>query len=347
MLRIAFRKFRRIALTGSLAIAAGSSASAGLFCNWWGPAERPWYNPCNEPNWGVEETQWRRFPPAYGNMQQGSYCGPGGCPVSSGAPVMAVPPSGHSAIQAPIMPGHAAQPNPTLQKMIIPHHGSGPVAPNQGAAIPVFPAPTQGVPYIQQPGPSQFSDEVFTPHPIHPMPDNNLPPRPAEGSNMTAPDPAPTNGLGVPMPTDNMIPGGEQLPSNGLLPQPQGGGAGNGPGNLAPMDPELPPMPQAGYYQSPFSKAGYAASPGSMGAYSGNYSNANYPVTNYPAQNYPVAMPQMPTQGQYQQMSTQQSPSMQPRLPFKGVSFSSENSTPKPASRNPFNIMSRLWSRGK
>ncbi|MCR9202144.1 MAG: hypothetical protein NXI04_26170 [Planctomycetaceae bacterium] len=289
MLQIAFRNFRRAALTGALALAAGSSASAGWLCGWCGQAERPWYNPCNEPNWGVQETQWRRFPTnGYSGGMQGSYCATGGCPTPGaaiGAPVL-------NSMSQPIAPGHAV-PNPTLQRMIIPSqpgHTLTPVLPPAGhsGTAPVFSAPSQAVPVPMNGGtqplttPGQFDSQIFQPHEMLPIPDNNVPAGSGQPRVM-APTPLPAGGLGgaggvgvgtgngasgsgggsgagsglVPMP-DDMLPPRPQGSPNGAGGNSNGNGGNGGNANpIPPMDGSLPPMPQAGYYQSPFSTAGY------------------------------------------------------------------------------------------
>ena len=87
----------------------------------------------------------------------------------------------------------------------------------------------------------------------------------------------------------------------------------------------------------------------------------NLTVPGYPSQNYPVAAQQMPTSGQYPQNMMPQNMMPQnmmpqsavtpvtptPRLPVNGVSYSAPGGESATPSRNPFKMMSRLWSRKK
>ena len=136
----------------------------------------------------------------------------------------------------PVMPGHTltqpAQPNATLQRMIIPAQPApanmnpgyplNPGSPQNGA-VPIFPAPTNSVPQMNG-QPSQFDNQIFTPHEMEPIPGG-------QPTEMMAPAPIPAqgnatggtsngnagSGVGAPVPMPGELPGGTPMPDN-ILP---------------------------------------------------------------------------------------------------------------------------------
>ena len=328
MLRTAMNtKLKRIAAAGTLCLLASGSATAGWLCNWTGSSNRPYYDPSHEPNWGVQETTWRRFP-AQSNFNQGSYCATGEC-------LTGMDPSFQEQVgvpmelqQGPSMQGMLIQQAPVQQpQMIMVPNGvyqnqmmQAPVqnetmqVPNQQNSI--F-APPEMVPYGQpmeslphgnsMPGGTLESNtnSYQNPHPPVQNGNNAVP--------LMAPQPQQPFGNPVPMMNNGSLP----APNSTLDPRPNNGDGSTNPVPFPMPDDQLPlPMPpttQSNYYRSPFDQAA-----------PGNY------ITN-PAANY----------GQQQQAAN----------PAQPISYQSNQSptlqTQAPKSRNPFSTISRFWSRNK
>lgn len=321
-------RLRKMAVAGTFCLVACGSASAGWLCNWSGNNDRPYYNPSNEPNWGVQQTTWRRFS-SHGNMQQGSLCATGGC-----QPMMDH--SYHDGMAMPAQPMPAAGMQGVLiQQNLVPQQQVMQI-PQRIPQPQVIPSPSAGqmlqIPN-QQPG-SIFAPPEMTPYNNPPM--DTIPlgnsmqgggMSNGHGSSMTMPLVQPNSNavplmapqpqqLGNPVPMNNG--GNLPTPNSTLNPQPQRGGGGSNPVPFPMPDDQLPlPMPpttQSNYYRSQFDQA----TPG------------NY-MTN-PAANY----------GYQQQAANPAQP-----ISFQSGQYPTQQQTQPARSRNPFSVISRMWPRGK
>lgn len=247
MLRATLTGMKKATAVGALSLVACSSVSAGWFegC---GRSSRPYFDPSCEPNWGVQETNWRRFPSS-GQYGQGSYCPDGGCQPSMDASYMngavGVPIQPQQGIMAPPVirqvpsAGATAQPlliQPPAQQMQLPGPGYS-AAP---AMSPLYEAPAPAIPY----GMSQPS--------VNSAPMMNMPQPAGNAAPLMAPQPSPINNVPLPQPM-----GGQEMSPMNTAP------SNGGSSNPIPMPMEslpLPPMPGANrsnQYQSPFNNVGY------------------------------------------------------------------------------------------
>lgn len=320
-------KLKRFAAAGALCVLASGSASAGWLCNWTGSSNRPYYDPSHEPNWGVQETTWRRFP-AQSHFGQGSYCATGECLPGMdnsfqnhvGIPMDSHPGASMQGMliqQAPMQQHQIIRVQPGMQQpqMIqAPLQNGMMQIPNQQDSI--F-APPEMVPYNQPMqsvphGNSMYGGMIDSNSNSHP--DLQMP---SQGGNnavpLMAPQPQQQPGNPVPMMNNGNLP----IPNSTLNPRPNNGSGSTTPVPLPMPDDQLPlpmpPMTQSNYYRSPFDQAA-----------PGNY------ITN-PAANYPQ---------QQQAMIPAQPISYQPNR-------SSTQPTQSPFLRNPFSGASRFWSRNK
>ena len=281
MLRATLTGMKKATAIGALSLVACSSASAGWFqcC---GQNKRPYYDPSCEPNWGVQETTWRRFPSSH-QYGQGSYCPDGGCQPSVDASYMngpvAIPSQSQAAPTLRNAPSAGATAQPLLiqppQQMQLQLPGPGYSA--SPTISPVFEAPAPAIPYGVPQQPASSAPMMSTPRQsgnLTPL----MAPQPASGNSIPMPQPSGGQGM-MPM---------NQTPANG------------GSSNPVPMPMEnlpLPPMPGANtsnQYQSPFNNVGYPVYQNQpMGV------NANY---GQPAQVTPsVPVKNISYQGQAQQ----------------------------------------------